>query len=250
MDQTNENTDVGNDGLSELKYKETIVTRRIDRDPEHRLWLQNLRDELDREPLFQAADKAFNKLRDRGCETHIVLGYLNRVCYKSGNVGALFVGGVNTKRISRNLRRSAHEFEKAARQIEEIRHKWWGMYGRVTEAGCYHFPEQLREMAQAVMRIDLKGYGEWNPQREAILDLLEHVRISTGRYHYAEVSTLINARLTRSAAERKQPWPDFKFDIDCLRMMVQRQKRRYEADIAKWRTKATATKSADETNQN
>ena len=203
-------------------------------DAPDRQWLENLREQLAREPLFQAADEAFSRLREKGCETHIMLAYLNRIAaYKSGNLRARLYKDANPKKIGRKIRGIARQLRRAAKRIENLRSMWWGMYERVITAGCYHFPEELERMAQSLSRIYLKGYGEWNPQREGVLDLLDHVRSATGRFHYTEVSTLINARLTRQALERKQPLPDLKYDVDSLRMLIQRYKKECKAEDAR-----------------
>ena len=212
-------------------------------DAAHRKWLEQLGDELAREPLFIAADEAFKQLTRRGCETHIMLAYLNRLGYKSGNLGVRLYKNRRAKKIGREIRSTARQLEKAAKRIESLRSMWWGMYGRVIAAGCYHFPEDLQRMAECLSRIYVKGYGEWNPHREAILDLLDHVRSATGRYHYAEVSTIINARLVRQAMERKEPLPDLKYDVDSLRMLVQRYKRECAAEDARWQASELAPQS-------
>jgi hypothetical protein len=195
--------------------------------------LERLRELLSREPLFQAADEAFARLQKKGCDLYIMLAYLNRFSgYKSGNLGYR-VYGAKPKEISRDIRSIARQIKKAAKRIEKLRSMWWGMYGRVVAAGCYHFPEELYRMVECLSNIRLEGYGEWNPQREAILDLLDHVRSATGRYHYNEVSMLINARLVKTAVERRQCLPDLRYDVDSLRMLIQRYKKECAAEDAR-----------------
>ena len=104
----------------------------------------------------------------------------------------------------------------------------------MAEADCVHIPEELEEIASRLSRLRVKGYADWHPQREVILDLLDHVRSSTGRYHYVEVSILINAEVAWRALKRGEVPPEIRHDVDSLKMIVQRWKREHRARIEKF----------------
>ncbi len=53
-------------------------------DPARRQRLEEIREQLSREPLFQAADQALDKLTERGCDRYIVLAARGeRGCFSS-----------------------------------------------------------------------------------------------------------------------------------------------------------------------
>jgi len=172
-----------------------------------------------REPLIQDALKAYRMLENEGCDMDVAQGYIVRaVKHKSGNHGPRFYGPPTGQRISRQLRRTTQLLKKLAKRIEGLR-EIWGFKKHMMEADAYHVPEQLWSIAQRVSSISTKGFQEWHPQREALLDLLDLVRRSTGRYHYGEVSLLLNAeQIQRAVALR--------FDVDSLKMIVQRDRQR------------------------
>jgi hypothetical protein len=86
-------------------------------------------------------------------------------------------------------------------------------------------PEELREIATRLSRVHTRGYADWNPHREALLELLERVKSVTGRYHYAEISELINAFYAYSALKHGRNMPDeLIYDVDSLKMIVSRRR--------------------------
>ena len=112
-----------------------------------------------------------------------------------------------------------------AEEVADCR-SFWGFWSRLAEANCMDIPEELENTAERLLKIPTQGLAEWSPQREAILDLLNHVRSSTGRYHYAEVSTLINAERVWRALKNRRPIPELSHDVDSFKMIVQRHNKR------------------------
>jgi hypothetical protein len=106
----------------------------------------------------------------------------------------------------------------------------------MVDADAVHVPEELGKIATRLSCVRTEGFGDWFPQREAIIDLFEVVRKTTGRAHYAEVSLFINAALVWQATKNGREIPDREFDADSLKMIVKRDKQR-QAAIAKKRAK-------------
>jgi hypothetical protein len=128
----------------------------------------------------------------------------------------------------------SRQLTKLANQAAEFR-KIWGFWEHMVDADAIHVPEELMNIAARVSCLSTTGFGDWFPQREAILDLLELVQTATGRPHYVEVSLLINAELVWAAAKHGRPIPDMAFDPDSLKMIVKRAKQR-QAAITKKRS--------------
>src|SRR5205823_2901784 len=106
-------------------------------------------------------------------------------------------------------------------------------WGQMVNAGAIHAPEELEGIAAKLSGIRTLGIGAWFPQRESIIDLLELVRTTTGKAHYAEVSWLINAALIWNATKNGREIPDLKFDRDSLKMIFKRHKLRLTASVRK-----------------
>jgi len=194
--------------------------------------LAELRAEFQKDPMGSRATKAILRLKEKGCDPIIVLAYAGRVAgYKSGNHGvAMHKRGPQDS--ARHLRAIKCQLRKLAKRTVDLR-RIWGLWGRMVEADCVHIPEELEEIANRLSRIQIKGYADWHPQRESLLDLLDHVRSSTGRYHYGEVSDIINGEMTWRAMKYGQPLPEFEYDLDNMKMMVQRWRKADRASIAK-----------------
>jgi len=198
-------------------------------------WLSELKGQIQKDPFFQRATETLRQLAAKGCDPMVIHGYAGRVAgYKSGNLGARMYGGPGAPKIARRIRAISGQLKKLAGQIEDLK-RIRSFWSRMTEASCFHIPEELEEIAERLSRIRTKGFRDWNPQREAILDLLDHVRSSTGRYHYEEVSLLINAELVWRAMKRKQPPPEPRHDVDSLKMIIQRWKKERRAQSVKLR---------------
>jgi len=196
-------------------------------------WLSKLKEQLQKEPLFQAATEAYRQLTNEGCDLVVMHAYVGRVAgYNSGNLGARMFKRPSAPEITRRIRGITRQLTKLAKRVEGLR-RIWGFYGRVVQADCFQVPEELEDIAHRLSRISVKGFADWNPQREALRDLLDHVRSATGRYHYAEISLLINAELTWRALKHKRPLPEFRHDVDSLKMMVQRWKKERRAKSAR-----------------
>ena len=103
----------------------------------------------------------------------------------------------------------------------------------MVEAGAYSVPEELETIAGKLSRDSTEGFGDWFPQRENIIDLLELIERATGRPHYNEVCDLLNAELIWRASLERWEIPEPQFDPDTLKMMFNRYKKREAARIRK-----------------
>lgn len=196
--------------------------------------LQALRTRLRNEPLFQDAAKAYDRLAEEGCDLNCVDGYLRRVSgYKSGNIGRRVFRISSGREVSRKIRSINRQLGKLAHRVDELR-GIWGLWARMVDADAVHVPEELRKIAARLSCVRTEGFRDWFPQRQAIIDLLELVRKTTCRAHYAEVSLLINAALVWQATKNGREIPDREFDADSLKMIVRRDKQR-QAAIARKR---------------
>ncbi|HLE61635.1 MAG TPA: hypothetical protein VI750_00785 [Pyrinomonadaceae bacterium] len=194
--------------------------------------LQELKRQLQDDPLFQAATTAAHKLKRQGCDILVLQAYIARVAgYKSGNLGR-HLPGPDAKTISRTIKGIQRHLRRAASQLDYL-NRIWGFWGRMVEANCFHMPEELNTMVERLSCVAVKGFGEYYPQREAVLDALELVKTSTGRYHYTEVSTLINAERVWRALKNGKPIPEPSHDVDALKMIVQRHKKSIRESAAK-----------------
>lgn len=194
--------------------------------------LQALRTELRKDPLIQAAIKAYRTLAGKGCDMDMVEECVGSAAeYGGGNLGHLVTFGLPTSReIARRIRvmvRQIRKLAKRAAEINEIR----GFSTHMVEADAHSVPKELAYIASKLARIRTEGFGEWSPQRDAILDLLEHVERRTRRPHYSEISVLINAELVWQAAVYRYELPDPQFDPDGLKMLFKRHKEREAARI-------------------
>src|SRR5205823_4044949 len=132
-------------------------------------------------------------LAAKGCDISVVPGYLGRIAgYQGGNLGPKMFKTLGGPEISRRLRSYKRQLEKMAKKIAEIR-RTRGFMGNMTEAQAFHIPEELEDIAVRLSLVSVEGFNDWNPQKEAILDLLELVKSSTGRHHYQEFACLIEA---------------------------------------------------------
>lgn len=177
------------------------------------------------DPLCKNAAKAMVTLIKKGCERHLIEGYLRGIvgCRRTKS-GIRVYKGPKPAEAARQLRGCAHQLRKVAQRIEELRGVW-GLWGRLVDAQCIHSPEELREIAMRLSRVRTKGYAHWNPHREALLDLLEQVKSTTGRYHYAEISDLINAFYAYNSLKHRRKMPDeLIYDVDSLKMILSRQR--------------------------
>lgn len=198
--------------------------------------LAQLRAEFQKDPLCQFATKALLRLQAKNCDPLVVMAYVRRATgYKSGNLGRR-----SAPEIARRIRGMSGQLQKLAKRITKLR-QMWGFQGRMLDADCYHIPEELENIAERLSHTRTKGFGDWHPQRDALLDLLEHTRLSTGRYHYSEVSLLLNAELVWRALKYNRPVPDFRYDIDSLKMIVQRWTKEHRAEIARLSGSKSAT---------
>lgn len=204
--------------------------------------LASLREKFQEDALGRSATAAMLRLVAKGCDPMIIQAYAGRAAaYKSGNCG-IFRYKRGPQETARKLRAINRQLKKLAKRAADLR-TIWGFWSRMVQADCIRVPEELEEIAGRLSRIQVQGYADWHPQREALLDLLDHVRSSTGRYHYAEISDLINAESTWRAMKRGQPPPDFQHDADSLKMMVQRWRKERRAQIAQLSVPAASSPS-------
>jgi hypothetical protein len=196
--------------------------------------LKTLRTELRKDPLFQEAVKAYQTLAEKRCDMEMVKEYVGSAAeYEGGNLGHLVTFGLpRGQEIARRLRVVNRQITKLAKRVAEIR-EVAGFTTHMVEADAYSVPEELENIASKLSRVCTEGFGEWFPQREAVLDLLELVQRTTGRPHYAEVSALINAELVWQAAVYGGELPDPQFDPDSLKMLFKRHKQRETARLRK-----------------
>lgn len=137
--------------------------------------LQELKRQLQDDPLFQQANEAYRKLARQGCDVIVLQAYIGRVVgYKSGNVGRHFPGP-DAKSIARTIRGMQRQLRKAASQVDYL-NRICGFWGRMVEANCVHMAEELEVLAERLSSVAVKGFGEYYPQREAILDALDLVK--------------------------------------------------------------------------
>ena len=192
-------------------------------------WLPELADELQNYPYLQTAAKTYRQLEIKGCDFMVIRSYVDRAAgYKRGSV---YLYGKH-RGIARQIRGISVQLKKLAKRIEYLR-KIWGFRDRLDDTNCLLAPEELKDLAHRLSKVKTRGLAGWNPQREAIRDLLDHVRTSTGRYHYAEVSLLINAERTWRAMKHDRPLPELSHDVDSLKMIVQRWNKERRAASAK-----------------
>jgi hypothetical protein len=198
--------------------------------------LQALRSELwKNDPLFQQAGKAYLRLAKRGCDMGVAMGYVGRVAgYNSGNMGRRAFGRPTGGQMSREIRAINRGLKKLGKRAARLR-RIWGFWECTVDANAFHAPEELVNIAARLSCISTEGFGDWFPQREAIIDLFELVRKTTGRPHYAQVCLLINAQIVWRA-EKKGRAIEKEFDPDSLKMIVRRDKQR-QAAIARKRAK-------------
>lgn len=226
----NRRLEKGTVGCSARRMREA---QRYTPDPER---LSQLRAEFQKDPLYELAVEDLRQLAAKGCDPTVILAYVGRVAgYKSGNIGPRIYKHPKAKEIARRIRAISGQLKQFANRTKKLR-EMWGLFGRMVDANCFHVPEELCDIAKRLSRVQTKGFGDWNPQREALLDLLDHVHSSTGRYHYAEVSALINAELVWRALKHEQPPPELRHDVDSLRMIVQRAKKQKQAEDARRRS--------------
>ncbi len=185
------------------------------------------------DPLCKSASKAMATLLKKGCERHLIEGQLRRIVgYTRRKSGIRMYKGLEPAEAARQLRGCARQLRKVAERIAKLR-KTWRLWGRLVEGQSIHLPEQLSEIAERLSRVQTKGYANWNPHREALLDLLERVKSDTGRYHYRELSDLVNAFYAYSALKHGKKMPDeLIYDVDSLKMIVSRQR---QLDARKYR---------------
>ena len=186
------------------------------------------REERDRQlqdnPLFRAADEAYRRLEKHGCDIERLKGYIaHSGVYNRGRLRRHLIDP-DSRSQARRLRGIQNLLKKAVRQTQALRSSP-GLRGPMASAKCYKIPEELEAIAERLSGVVVKRSGEWNPFRDAILDALVLVKESTGRYHYAEVSTLINAYQVRRALTRGLPIPEHSYEVDALKMLVQRHKK-------------------------
>ena len=192
--------------------------------------LIDLRLQFYREPLGKSVVEAIFTLTAKGCDRDVLRAYAWRAAgYRAGNWGLARRGAPNTIRRMKAFRRHLLKLAEEAMQLRAI----WGFRGRLLDAGCLRIPEELKDIEERLSRVEVSGYADWHPQREAILDLLDHVRSSTGRYHYAEVSTLINSDIAWRAIKKGEPIPDLRNDVDSLKMIVQRWRRERRVNLSR-----------------
>jgi hypothetical protein len=196
--------------------------------------LQALRSKLwKNDPLFQQAGKAYLRLAKRGCDMRVAMGYVGRAAgYNSGNIGRRAFGRPTGGQMSRELRVINRGLKKLAKRADKLR-KIWGFWERMVDANAVHAPEELVNIAARLACISTEGFGDWFPQQEAIIDLFELVRKTTGRPHYVEISLLINAELIWRAEKKGRAIPDKEFDPESLKMIVKREKERQAAIVRK-----------------
>jgi hypothetical protein len=199
--------------------------------------LQALRSKLwSEDPLFQHAGQAYVRLARRGCNMRLAMGYVSRAAgYNRGNFGRRGFRRLTGSQISRELRAITRGLKKLANRTAELR-RIWGFGERMVDAHAFHAPEALANITARLSCISTEHFGDWFPQREAVLGLLELVRRTIGRPHYVEVSSLINAELVWRAEKNGGAIPDRAFDPENLKMIVKREKER-QAAVAEKRSK-------------
>jgi hypothetical protein len=186
------------------------------------------------DPLCKSASRAMATLLKKGCEPHLIEGDLRRIVGTARRKSGIQIyKGPKPAEASRQLRGCARQIRKVAQRIAELR-KVWGLWGRLVNGQCIHLPEELSEIAERLSRVYTAGYAHWNPHREALLEFLERVKSVTGRYHYAEISNLINAFYAYSAVKHGRKMPDeLIYDVESLKMIMSRQRRLDTAKLGK-----------------
>lgn len=184
-----------------------------------------------KDPLFRRASEAFESLETKGCEPQLIDGYLRRIAaYPNQSFAPGFLRGQSLYRINRKLRELSRQIRSLAKDIDEMR-RHPANWDRFVQAQSATVHAELRRIAARLSKAARIHARKLNPHREAILDLLDSVRTTTGRYHYSEVADLINAAVYRYALVHRKVLPDFACDVDGLKAMMQRQKKPHAAKL-------------------
>ncbi len=174
----------------------------------------------------------------KGCERHLIDGYLRRIVGHKGQAFApAFCRGAALYRLTREILRLSRRIHKIADRVEKLGSNW-AVWGRFVEARCIRAPEELRHIAKRIDAARKLQPSKHNSHRAAIMDLLDQIRMTTGRYHYSQVADLINARYCWEAIRRGVDPPDPGYDVDSLKGMIRRQKEIDCGRAARWRARS------------
>lgn len=188
------------------------------------------------DPLYKSASQAYALLVKKGYERHLIDGHLRRiVSYKDIIFAPAFCRGAALYRLTREMLQLSRRIQKIARRVEKLR-SHWAVWGRYVDAGCIRAPEELRDIAKRIDAAHKLQPSKHNSHRAAIIDLLDQIQRTTGRYHYSQVADLINAAYCWPAIRRGEDLPDPSYDVDSLKAMIRRQKQIDSAKAARWRT--------------
>jgi hypothetical protein len=189
-------------------------------------WQSRLKGSLKKDPLFRKAAEAEAILKRLGCAMFLLKLYIEHIAgCRRANVSQL-----DTKSIARRIRTIQRHLNSAAEQADLL-NAISELGDRLRRARCHRLSEEIAKMVARLSSVAIREIGEVNVQREALLNLLEHVKLTTGRYRFAEVSALINAERIWYAMTNKAPVPELSHDVDALKMVVQRHKKRLQQNL-------------------
>ncbi len=191
-----------------------------------------------KEPLCKSATQAYALLVKKGYEPDLIDSHLRRIVfYKDISFAPAFCRGAALYRLTREILRLSRRIQIIADRVEKLGSNW-AVWGRFVEAGCIRAPEELRHIAKRIDAAHKLQPSKHNSRRAAIMDLLDQIRMTTGRYHYSQVADLINARYCWEAIRRGVDPPDPGYDVDSLKAMIRRQKKIDSAKAARWRARS------------
>lgn len=189
-------------------------------------------------PLCRRASEAYKALVKQGCEPQLIDAYLRRIVgYKDLSYVPVFLRGAKLYQINRQWRELLRQIRKITGRLEELM-RVPVVWERLSRSGCASAPSELSRIADRLSQASKTRTSRSNPHREAILDLLDLIRRATGRYHYSEAADLINAAYYWRALRRGEDARDLSYDVDSLKAMARRQKRRTAAKPARRRLSA------------
>ena len=122
------------------------------------------------DPLCKSASTAMGTLLRKGCERHLIEGYLRRIAgYRRSKSGISIYRGPKPAEAARQLRGCARQIRKVAQRIAELR-KVWGLWGRLVDGQCIDLPEELLEIAERLCRVRTKAYSRMVFRKDPILN--------------------------------------------------------------------------------
>jgi len=200
--------------------------------------------EWSKDPLCQSASRAMETLEEKGCELHLIDGYLRRIVfYRDMDVAPFFMSGRVLYHVNRQLRDLPRQIRKLAKRLHDLSANP-AVWGRLLETRCHTAHVELLRIADELSQASRLRAETNNFHREAILDLLDLVHRTTGRYHYSEIADLINAAYCWQAIRKGEEIPDMQYDVARLKMIVFRGNRKLTTRAARWHTRSKDSESA------